>query len=66
MKKILYSDWLTAVQLFFLKNSAEKSSFSAKRGDKPSILIGQRSKKLADDQSNLWLSNQACTLDCTI
>ena len=40
MKKFLHSDWLRAVQ-FLKHNSAEKSQFSAKRGNKRSILIGQ-------------------------
>jgi len=36
---------------------------SAKRGNKPSILIRQGSKKLTDGQSNLLLSNQEHALD---
>ena len=61
MKKFIHSDWLRAVQFFL--NSAEKGLFSAKRGNKPRILIGHRSKKLRDGQSNVLLSNQAHTLD---
>ena len=38
----------------------------AKRGNKPSVLIGQWSKKLTDGQSNLLLSNQAHALDGAI
>ena len=64
MKKFLHSDWLRAVQFFL--NSAEMSWFSAKISNKPSILIGQGSKKLTDGQSNLLLSNQAHALDGAI
>ena len=60
MTKLVNSDWLRAVQ-FFCKQ-CKKSSFSAKRGNKPSILIGQWSKKLTDVQSNLLLSNQVRAL----
>ena len=59
INKFLHSDWLRAVQFFFLVNSA-------KRGSKPSILIVQLSKKLIDNQSNLLLSNQVLALDGTI
>ena len=63
----LHSDWLRAVHaVFFFLNSAEKSYFSAKRGNKPSILIGQWSKKPTDGQSNLLLSNQVHALDGAI
>ena len=58
MKKFPHSDWLRAVQFFFEN--------SAKRGNKPSILIGQWSEKLTDGQSNLLFSNQAYALDGAI
>ena len=42
IKKLLNSDWLKAVHFFFFfVNSAKESSFNAKRGNNPSILIGQ-------------------------
>ena len=37
-----------------------------KRGNKSSIVIGQWSKKITDDQSNLLFSNQAHALDGAI
>ena len=58
--------WLVKRSAVFFENSAENSYFSAKRRNKPSILIGQWSKKLTDGQSNLLFSNQTHALDSAI
>ena len=58
--------WLVKSSAVFFENSAEESQFSAKRRNKPSILIGQWSKKLTDGQSNLLFSNEAYALDGAI
>ena len=59
------SFWLVKSSFFFF-NSAEKSYFSAKRGNKSSIVIGQWSKKFTDGQWNIFVSNQAHALDGAI
>ena len=64
MKKFLHSDWLRAVQFFF--KTVQKRVNSVQKVNKPSILIGQLSKKLKDGLSNLLLSNQAHALDGAI
>ena len=51
---------------WLVKSSAFCFVSSAKRSNKPSILIGQWSKKLTDGQSDLLLSNQAWALDGAI
>ena len=49
MKKFLHFDWLRAVQYF--SKTVQKRVNTVQ--NKPSILIGQWSKKLTDGQSNL-------------
>ena len=58
--------WLAESSTVFFFCKQRKSSFNAKRGNNPSILIGQWSKKLTEGQSNLLLSNEARTLDGAI
>ena len=65
MKKFLHFDWLRAVQFFFFKQ-CRKELIHAKRGNKPSILIGQWSEKVTDSQSYLLFSNQVHALDGAI
>ena len=66
MKIFLHFDWLRAVQFFSKTVQKRGYKLSAKRRNKPSILIGQWSKKLTDGQSNLLFSNQSHALDGAI